>query len=412
MTIKNKIIDGRFSISKLEVVIIIYAILIFHIIFITFPSCYVNRYDSIRRILELIMIIILFPFYKIFINKKYLKYNCSLLLFLFFSILSDYINRNILPTEKTLVVGCMYSMEILELSLFCEILHKKNKMEYGIKVLYKITLFYCILSDLLMIINPIRVVTPKNVTIDYFLVGGKFSLCYLHILLLSLYCTVYQKELFKRKYSLLVLFLLSLVVAYKSECSTAILGFVFGLFLFINRKKFSRLCSKPIYLVAFILLCNFILLIGYSLLINNPITQQILNLLGEDPTLTNRENIFKDMYAAINQSPIWGYGFGNNNYISVLFTGAEDVQNGIFDCLLSYGIVGTILLFLYSIKSIKNGSTNSVYLYIGLYIFILFTMVEITFRNQFFILIALIAFNNIPNRTINNNGNKINGEII
>lgn len=96
---------------------------------------------------------------------------------------------------------------------------------------------------------------------------------------------------------------------------------------------------------------------------------------------------------AIKNSLLWGYGYENNYTASVRYIGAANIQNGILDLVMSYGVIGTILLIgllLYLIY--QKGNETSYIVISALYMYVLISSVEIVFDGWFFACVALVAF--------------------
>lgn len=76
----------------------------------------------------------------------------------------------------------------------------------------------------------------------------------------------------------------------------------------------------------------------------------VLLALGRSPTLTGRVDIWMQVYPFIQESPIWGYGFGG--YVEKVKAGSglaarvSDAHNGYLELLIVVGAAGALLLLL------------------------------------------------------------------
>ena len=106
--------------------------------------------------------------------------------------------------------------------------------------------------------------------------------------------------------------------------------------------------------------------------------------------MTGRARIYMSLQQIFFNNPIWGNGYGNEvvkNYL-----GYGNVQNGFFDIVTSYGLVGVaifLLLIYNAVKSRKNNYELSPIL-MFIYAMIICGTVEINF--SIFFLIALSVY--------------------
>ncbi len=69
----------------------------------------------------------------------------------------------------------------------------------------------------------------------------------------------------------------------------------------------------------------------------------VVDVLGENLTLTGRDLIYSGLRAVISESPILGYGYGNAAV--AMYVGYGNAQNSIMETLVNYGVVGLFAVF-------------------------------------------------------------------
>lgn len=99
--------------------------------------------------------------------------------------------------------------------------------------------------------------------------------------------------------------------------------------------------------LAYLGLCSIIILSFWN---------NILEMLGRDPTLTGRTRIWEIAFESIMEQPIWGYGYMSPTYGGFVFQvktamGITDPHNGYLDITLALGLIG-LSLFLWSTISL------------------------------------------------------------
>ena len=181
-----------------------------------------------------------------------------------------------------------------------------------------------------------------------------------------------------------------LIVSVYSECSTMVAGTILFILLMCFGKKINNILLKPLFSVIFLVLCDTILILNYSLTQVPAVKMIIENILNETTDLTGRVNIYAKTAMIMNANPLYGVGIDNNYEVSMRLTHAADVQNGILDIILSYGWIGVIILFVFLMYVIKQSqkNDNKVTIY-AIYVYIALSIVEITFRQGMYIYFLL-----------------------
>lgn len=370
------------KIKKYNLRLIVCAVCIFHVLFVKINYSYFQDYRRIRLYMLLLSGILLFQVVKVLLEKKWGIVNLLTVLFSASIIYSSYYNRGF--ESSNIQTSFILGFGIFELFWLLEYAKKMKAVDTVLRVWWICILIYCALSDILWIMNP-----HVYGQADTFLIGNKFQICYMHIWLLILYFN-FEK---KKRALIVVLFLLNIIVAINASCTTALIGCISLGILLKFRMKLETVIRNPATLAISLAFFNSILMVNSALTANPTVRYIIVNILGKDPTLTGRVGIYAKALIAIKNSLLWGYGYENNYTASVRYIGAANIQNGILDLVMSYGVIGTILLIgllLYLIY--QKGNETSYIVISALYMYVLISSVEIVFDGWFFACVALVAF--------------------
>lgn len=290
------------------------------------------------------------------------------------------------------IYGISYAFVVMVSFLFVEYVVFINKFKDLIRTLFYISCFYLIINDLLIIVTGIQ-----SSGSGYFL-GNKFTVSYLHLFGAILY-NLQSKYKIKRYTKALFLFFLiySLLISILVECSTAVVG-TFLIIVYLGLKNiFNRLLyNKIIYFLLLISSIAFAFL--YMYILDFPIVKYIIvDVLGEDITLTGRTYIFDTLLKVIDVSPLWGFGVGNSYQLLSYLYNYPNAQNGFIDLFIEQGVMGFIGLILIfftgiSIQVARGRNYNLSALLMFVFVLIILSSIEITI-NKFFVglLTLLIA---------------------
>lgn len=353
--------------------------------------------------------------YKIFLDiftSKYIGINICILTFAAIIVYSGYANAHlafdveawdgtVLNSLKAMRFDhAMYiALKIVSFLLYFQYLNKYNLDKKFLKYFFIIFLIYTTVSN----INALMYNSNDGAG---YLVGNKFSVSYNNLLLVTLYYMRYpllniNKTVTKR---IKLILLISLLISIKTECTTAVLGTLF-MYIFIFKFKDSmkiKLYKWQTYLLLLII-CDILFFFFTAFFINNPIMEYIIvNILGEDLTLTGRLNIYAALSNLLFECPLWGYGIGNSHLFTMMNGIGPNAQNGLFNLMLEVGILGCIAFFFLIIKMLKLSSINR-YTYpivCLMYTMLILSSIEITFTIMLITMNMFIILNNKPNKRL------------
>lgn len=377
----------RIRIKTLWTVIITF--FIFHMAVISINSLYWNNYEySTKRYLEIIVLLLLILLdLKLLIKRKYIVINTLVILLAGVAIYASWINRNL--TSSSVVTTIFYVIQIIDCFLYAEYIESSDNYDNGIKTLFYLSLFYCVLTDGLMFVD-LKTKTYAWGTEVFYLVGNKFNVAYLHLLTTVLFVQLYEQKIERKKMSVVGLYIWSFIVSVYVQCTTAIIGLIIIIVFFSKKEKYRDFLVDPKKIFVTLLICDTVLVFFSQVLKFGPIRFVIENILHESVDLTNRVYIYERSFVMLLSKPWFGYGYDNNIAQSRIFTQANNTQNGLMDCIVSYGIIGTVLTVAIILVVVAKCKKRNSYALLALMLtYIILSSVEITIRGFFFLILAL-----------------------
>ena len=366
----------------------IFLILLYHASFITFP--YLENYNLLKYLIVLVVGIFLAFSFKTFLNKRYRTINIMLLLYLGVTVISSFVNRHHIHERNVFLVAVLYSIVLIEVFFMFEYFSIKNKTPDLISVLYYLTLFYVILTDCLLIAKP-NLYIEKDM---YYLIGNKFAVAYLHLQLIVLYLQKVKfinKSTVNQNIIITIFFVITFFICFKIECSTGIIGLFVLLLLLLLNKSNKNILKKPQTLLIVLFVSCSILLVFPMILNNSFVSHVIVDILGEDLTLSFRMMIYKKAPKLLLANFVFGTCLGSSFEVVMKYMHAPNTQNGLMECILEQGIVGTVLLLIliYFVFKYIDKSKYSVPAIVMIYVFSVLASVEITIDQTFIIWLAI-----------------------
>lgn len=370
----------------------IFMILFFHISFISMP--YIQSYNMLKYAIAAITAVFLLPKFKLLFRKKYRTVNTILLVFLTIILITSYINRNTISSRNVFLAAIIYCTIILEGFLLFQYYEYKNKTNHLIKIIFYLTLFYIIITDLLIFIKPGLLVQYEG----YYFIGNKFTVAYTHIFLTILYWQLKisnnTKLSSENKLSLSLLICATIFISAYINSGSGIVASLFLIIFMCFNGNIKKMLSNPITPTVTVLVsCSFFFLFG-SILGTSVMKFIIVNVLGKDPTLTGRMIIYSNITDILPGHIFTGYGHGSTFEVCMELLGAPNTQNGLLEILTQYGVFGVIafLVLIYvCFKNNKIANLNNVFPHITmLYVYIFLASIEITLGQNFILILGLI----------------------
>ena len=292
----------------------------------------------IKYICVVLLMVYLFHKKRFILQRKYRTVNQALLLFggtvLFSSIHMLTIHfppgfKEVSPLSGVLLVLCVACSFFM-----MEYVNEKNLHQSFFILMYRFTLGYLLVNDLLLLAQMPSVSGMESSTIIY-LIGNKFEVTYMHLFFSALYYQVFctGMKVYLRQYIILVMHLvLTLFIAIGVECSTGVLGVVLlAVFLFLYKK--IRFIFRPFFAIILMLLFGAFFLLYETILAIPSVQYLIVDILNEDLTLTGRTYIYTRMLDLMDTQPWFGYGNGTATFFTTYYIHEKltNTQNGLLN---------------------------------------------------------------------------------
>ena len=378
---------------------VIMSILIAHIVFMRINSLYFSNYLKVTFFVSVFLIMLMIPQIGVLFKEKNKKLNLIVMLLCGIIGLSAILNKGLNIAEN--LQSFTFISKLLCLILFYEISEEKKTWKKNLRIIFFVILFYAVATDVLMFIDPrVQIVSASEVYSQY-LVGNKFEDSYLHFWLAILFPNLFKK----REYLEYVFIGWTLLTAIFTQCSTMIIGSLFFLLLIVFHKRLSIILENNLFTIVFLFFSSTILILFNGILKIAIVQRFIVEVLHENATLTGRTNIYSNLGMLFQINPILGAGLESNYIISYLSTGATNVQNGILDNYISWGLLGVITIVIFMLLACQESRKIDNYIVIcAIYTYIFASSVEIVFRFNF-VTLLVIAF---TQRTVMNTADELN----
>lgn len=374
-------------ISKFKIIsFLLYIITIFSI-----DDGYFLQYNYLKYFCIAVIAVYLFVNFKIFMTGKNLLLNCAILSFCLFTIISSYMNRGE-TTRDPFLAAIVFMATFAEAFFVFEIAAEENRIGELINQYYWLTLFCTIIVDVAAVFLP----GLKSAYGNY-ICGTKFSVAYLHVILIALYMSkewLKRERIGKRNVVLIVLSVWTIWMSSYVECNTGMIGALILVALFLAPENIKAwLCSFKT-MIVFALLPVLFFFFYEMILLNSTVQNLVVNVFSRELTLTGRTIIYEKLPIVFANHFWTGYGYGTTYEVTMRYIGYADTQNCWTEWMMMAGMVGVVLLALVLILSfrkcgrIEYGDGFPIVAIICIY----FVMgcVEITMGISFFALVAIL----------------------
>ena len=363
--------------------------ILFHSIVISFGDNYkIIKYVGV---IYLCLFISLKAVKKMFVQFREL--NFAILLFILVVLLSG-VHGQLYFSQYSWHVNylssVLFAFQTCVMFLYIEYAISTHIMTKVLNTILGLLIIYILIADVYIITHLSSIVDDSS---RIFIIGNKFQVSYLHLMLLAFY---YSKPN-RKKNIFIFLFFLSLFISYSVYCSTGIVGSVLICTLIFFGNRIGFFLYSPFF-ICIAMLVSVFFVVFIDLVISCSWFQQILELLGENSTLTGRTAIYAQVFELVYQSPWLGYGNGNGSTLVDDYVGFGNTQNGVIENVINWGICGVLALFILIfalLKSVQRSYRNWAVLSL-LYVFIAMSLVEVTIGLNFiFIMATYLLVSNI-----------------
>lgn len=380
-----------FKISNIRTIIL--SVLIVHIGLVNLGSHILN-YMRIQLYLELFVAFIYLR--QISKLKRFKNQTFVIGIFCMMIMVSSFFNKNKYDGAN-IETSLVFALAIIELYLYAQLLVVTQRVVLGVKMVWFCVLFYCGLNDILILINPSDFAASTKMgylssTFNNFLLGNKFLVSYLHVFAIVFYIYLCERRKRVSYIKIAILFAWSISISLYVECTTAFIGQLILILMILFKEKITEIIRKTKSVLITLAVSDSFFLFNATLL-QIPFIQNIItNILHEDVGLTGRISAYAHAFLLISGSPIIGYGYDNNYSVSRLILNIDNVQNGLLDYVVSFGVVGTILFLIILIMNIRRlpKCCNPAFLFL-VYVFIILSSVEVTLTLKFHVALAFLS---------------------
>lgn len=362
----------------------------FHTIFV-----YLDDGSGIGRIIQAscagIMLLFVIPNIEYTFRKRFRSFNIAVLMFCISILISSFgiksLNVGTGYDGSSYSLGIFYAITLIELVVFVQTIIITKRIDEVMNVLFKLFLFYCVITDLLMLGN-------VNFVEGYF-IGNKFTVSYTHIICAVLYSIKdYPKvSTIKQSDSIISFFLLvyAFIISYLVDVSTGIVGCSLLFLLYLSRAYFSKILSKPLFILSLLAIFTIVSFL-FQVLVNYSFVKYfIVEILGRDLTLTGRLRIYGLLGEILTIRPYTGFGLGNAHSILTYKHGIPNAQNGLLNVAIEQGVIGASALVVLIYVSISKMNNPFAYPMIALIVtYIVLASVEITLGMSFVYLLVIL----------------------
>lgn len=282
-----------------------------------------------------------------------------------------------------------FVIKLLFFILYFEYLNRFNQGQIFFKYIFVFLFPFVLISD-------INGFVFESKGIDGYLVGNKFYVCYLNIFFVTIYLLKLGKTTITKKQKMFVRIVLfiTFLLSIKTKCTTMIIGtmaFYYFIFIFNKHKRF--LLYKPYFYLSGLIVFDILFFLFVSWILNFSLVQYVIvDILGEDLTLTGRVVMYSRLGNVLDECPLYGFGLGNSHMTTVMYGVGDNAQNGLLNMFIEIGLLGTIfyfLMMLFMLVHAKNNK-NSYSLICFIYMMLVISSIEVTFTMYFTAMIILL----------------------
>lgn len=363
---------------------------------LTFILLYYNDGSHLIHNIDNICIIVL-AFYSVYrfnikIYRKFLPVNLAFTAFALSSLASGVINQNVyFVGDNTSTIFDTYrdSLMLIIFPYVLEYLCSTNKLGLFFKYIMIVASIALVSTDLFALLH-----TYVEDHQEIILISNKFGVSYLHLIYIcGLWFYLHYHRPHIEKLIIILLILLTLVISQWIQCSTGVAASAFLLILYIFQ-KFKKKITRPIFIyVAFFLSVIFVFYIN-DILSNNTVIYVLEQYLNTDASLTGRTQIYDQAPLLIALKPLMGWGPNKASLIVQEYIGYGNIQNGVLQNIMTYGIIGSafILLIVLSSLEFKKEYNKDIYPFFALiFTFILMSTIEVSLGSIFIYLILYMV---------------------
>lgn len=320
------------------------------------------------------------------------KFKTATVLMIVYTVSKLYSNHSAGTLDATNLIS---ALNLMLLFMMLDISANKNLLRGAIVGMTAYFVAICALNDIawvLMRFEPF--VYGNNITgdLDLYFIGNKFLVIYNHMICFSLLLMLYRGK--NRKFWVTVTSLAAIILSFAFECSTTVVGVIVFFVLMMTDEFFRPFLRNKTVLSGTLLISAAFPFLSRSIMSIGIVQNIVTKFLSRTITLTGRVNIYDNLFRVVSINPLWGIGSGGTTAIFRAAVGGANIQNGLWQIVITYGIIGAVLfimVLLTGMDASKNFKLNfnSYVVIVMMYVFILMGCVEITYGIQLLLFVAI-----------------------
>lgn len=230
---------------------------------------------------------------------------------------------------------------------------------------------------------------------ESFFSGGKFSVAYVLLVFLAFLKFACRKMHGQAKYVAHAVFfccaLLNIFICKAIDCSTGMVAIgIYLLFVCLPDRFVQKLDNK--YIVLITMFAALVIIFVISIVLSLPFVQHIIvDVLGENLTLTGRLELYSLLTPLLKDAGIFGNGYGSYAATRLGYGGWYNAQNGLSEIILTYGYFGLAAFLLMVFKCTEAKKSYFREWIMLLYTFIVISVVEVPYNAVFIFTLAVYA---------------------
>lgn len=354
-----------------------------------------QRYSNILKlIIEIVIINLLWINYRF--DKIVIKNSLFIILYFLALAISTYLYHGIgTRLMNSLVTGGTY----IVFFWVCSFFSRKYSKDFVIKLVKNNLIFYMLIADFFVFTSFGKGIGGKSIGGEVireavFLIGNKFTIAYLHMLVMALLMKERENNLFQRTIGPIIFLTYSMLICIIADTTTGMVGCLLVAlisYMIAYQKRIKKILTNPLVVIVFFLGINGIFLLTDMILNNSELTNILLQRSHTGTILSGRVFMYKIAMNSFIKRPIWGYGINYDIVQTTLSYG--NAQNGLLKLLLDTGIVGACVFVFVIYKifiNIKNTTnTGQLSCIAFIYAMLICSLVEINLSSIFMLGCAL-----------------------
>lgn len=271
--------------------------------------------------------------------------------------------------NKTFFDGVLQGLCVLSLFLFIKKSRYTGKYNEVINNFWLFSLMSSVISIISVLYISCIGTFDERIMYHYGF-GNKFQTSYMFILFEGLTYHKWFNEKtnkFKRHWDFIGIILILTVFTRLIDCNTGVIGQIFFLLmtLLMVKKNMKNstvqdFISRPVFAVIYLLIPGLVAVNIAIFLQNSFIRNLLIKYFNETGGLNGRVYIFSIIADFIQSHPILGYGY--NSFVIERYSEVGNAQNGVFDILVKYGIVGLVALIFVVYSAFKASENKKQFL--------------------------------------------------